>query len=575
MGNTQLQTKLDDLILLASETVRINESSRQNLYKTLAQTYVTWKELQQDQLWLESQYRKADISFRSTGNEINFRPFIRLVFGVSEIDSYYRHKIFHWQAVLRKLDEFYTNDQRRFKTNTVNRLAGLIDELGGITTIVNDGKQITDENNEKSDDRNSQIKKKKTLEITKAELSKRSVSDFANSEASIGALKLKGAIRSDENNLVALIARREENGTLTVLGSTNNSEAINEVAIGARAQSFTESAQSLVQLAECISTQMFPHGSMPSSKAAQKVWKQRIYYDRSDFKADFRDKKTGEEIKSKIPNPRRLLLRGKTGDILFSSKHSDVGVVTKCTPHNFLIPKTTNVYLKTEERSRIEEWLCDNTIWLMNAQPENKLNKATNQKYIYSLKIVNSATGKDSNLHFYEQGRAQDIEALSTQTDFDYKSYEPIWITELDAQWFVNLRANFLDDWFRKLGKNTQLNRENNFKFIFEIKSKGLSIRYDIDATGDAPVRHFQIFSDLPARNTFGFEVRAKDMAPVLYNLANIGVLGKIYLSGNENAVVIEFDTNVGHYTIAIPTLAERKLAQGKNTSPKLFFRTN
>ena len=114
-----------------------------------------------------------------------------------------------------------------------------------------------------------------------------------------------------------------------------------------------------------------------------------------------------------------------------------------------------------------------------------------------------------------------------------------------------------------------------NFKFIFEIKSKGLSIRYDIDATGDAPVRHFQIFSDLPARNTFGFEVRAKDMAPVLYNLANIGVLGKIYLSGNENAVVIEFDTNVGHYTIAIPTLAERKLAQGKNTSPKLFFRTN
>ena len=103
MSNTQLQKKLDELILLATETLRINESSRQKLYGTLAQTYVTWRELQQDPLWLDAQYKKADITYRNT-NEANFRPFIRLVFGVSETDNYYKNKITFVVVVKYKLN---------------------------------------------------------------------------------------------------------------------------------------------------------------------------------------------------------------------------------------------------------------------------------------------------------------------------------------------------------------------------------------------------------------------------------------------------------------------------------------
>ena len=58
MSDDILQLKLDNLINSATETVRLNESSRQKLYGTLAETYVTWRELQQNPTWLEAQYKK-------------------------------------------------------------------------------------------------------------------------------------------------------------------------------------------------------------------------------------------------------------------------------------------------------------------------------------------------------------------------------------------------------------------------------------------------------------------------------------------------------------------------------------
>ena len=150
-----------------------------------------------------------------------------------------------------------------------------------------------------------------------------------------------------------------------------------------------------------------------------------------------------------------------------------------------------------------------------------------------------------------------------------------MWSAQLDTKWFVNLRATFLDEWFRQLGKNTQLKRENNWKFKFDVKAKSISITYDMDATGIAPVRDFVAHTDVAPKSAISFEVRAKDIAPILYNVADASAVGSIIISGNDNAVVIAYQSEVGSYTIAIPTWAERQLADGKKTSPLLFFRTN
>lgn len=575
MSDEVLQSKLDALINSATEAVRLNESSRQKLYGTLAETYVTWREFQQNPKWLETQYKNANITYRSTGNEINFRPFIRLVFNISDTAGYYNNKIYHWQTVLRELDKYYISDERRYRENTVNKLKSLIDDLGGIAKIVEDAVHVGENQTDETETKKSVAKKQAALTQTQAELAKRSVSEFSSVPIGIGSAKLQVPVRTDSNNLVALIGRREADGTITVLGSTNSNDAMSAVALGARAHNYAQLSPSLKQIAEMVATQMFPHGSMPSSKAAQKAWRERIYYDKTDISVAQSMNKKDAKKSLKMTNPRRLLIRGKQGDVLLSSMRSDVGTVTRCIPKLPLVPKHINAYMKTNERGIIEQWVTDNQIWLMSAN--DKLASVKNEKFIFKLDLTNTALpkSKPTTLHFYEQGRAEDAEAVTTQTDFQFSAFKPMWSAQLEPRWFVNLRASFLDEWFRHLGKNTQLNRENNWKFKFDVTAKRICITYDMDATGVAPMRDFAAQTDVMPKNSISFDVRAKDIAPVLYNLADVNALSQISISGNHNAVVIEYDTDVGSYTIAIPTWAERQLAEGKKTTTQLFFRTN
>lgn len=578
MSDDILQLKLDNLINSATETVRLNESSRQKLYGTLAETYVTWRELQQNPTWLEAQYKKANIDYRTTANEANFRPFIKLIFSITETKGYYNNKIYHWQTVLRQLDKYYLADERKYRENAVFKLKSLIDDLGGISQIVEDAAKLGDRNErDETETKKSDAKKKAALTQTQAELAKKSVSEFSSAVIGIGSAKLEVAVRTDNNNLVALIGRKEADGSITVLGSTNSSDAMNAVALGARAHNYAEMAPSLKQITEMVVTQMFPRGSMPTSKAAQKAWRERIYYDMTDILVSQSVNKKDAAKAAKMTNPRRLLIRGKQGDILLSSMRSDVGAVTRCVPNQSLLPKHINAYMRTNERGIIEQWVTDNQIWLMSAHAHDKLTAVKNERFIFRLDLTNTALPKSkaTTLHFYEQGRAEDADAVTTQTDFKFSEFQPLWSAQLDTKWFVNLRATFLDKWFRQMGKNTQLKRENNWKFKFDVKAKSISITYDMDATGIVPVRDFVAHTDVAPKSAISFEVRAKDIAPILYNVADASAVGSILVSGNDNAVVIAYQTEVGSYTIAIPTWAERQLADGKKTSPLLFFRTN
>ena len=389
MSDEILQSKLDDLIISATEANRLNESSRQKLYGTLAHTYVTWRELQQNPKWLETQYKKANIDYRNTENKINFRPFIRLVFNITETKGYYNNKIYHWQEVLRKLDEYYISDERRYKENAANKLKSLIDDLGGISKIVEKaaiGKDKTsDESGNETETKKSDAKKKAALTQTQAELAKKSVSEFSSAVNGIGSAKIEVAVRTDNNNLVALIGRKEADGSITVLGSTNSSDAMNAVALGARAHNYAEMAPSLKQITEMVVTQMFPRGSMPTSKAAQKAWRERIYYDTTDILVSQSVNKKDAAKAAKMTNPRRLLIRGKQGDILLSSMRSDVGAVTRCVPNQSLLPKHINAYMKTNERGIIEQWVTDNQIWLMSAHAHDKLTAVKNERFIFRL----------------------------------------------------------------------------------------------------------------------------------------------------------------------------------------------
>ena len=68
------------------------------------------------------------------------------------------------------------------------------------------------------------------------------------------------------------------------------------------------------------------------------------------------------------------------------------------------------------------------------------------------------------------------------------------------------------------------------------------------------------MITSLPkGEKSLSLSLRSKDIAPILYNLADTAVTGSIAISGNEQAVLIEFGTDMGRYQIAIPTAIEYK----------------
>ena len=163
-------------------------------------------------------------------------------------------------------------------------------------------------------------------------------------------------------------------------------------------------------------------------------------------------------------------------------------------------------------------------------------------------------------LHFYEQGRANNNTITNHQGDFNWAAFKATWKTKIDVNWLLKMRAEFLDEWFSKLGKSTQIARDNNYVFTLDFTDKKLTTKFNIGKTGGSASRPFDLITSLPkGEKSLSLSLRSKDIAPILYNLADTAVTGSIAISGNEQAVLIEFGTDMGRYQIAIPTAIEYK----------------
>lgn len=559
-----LEQKLEDLILVGLESDRLYESSTEHLYKTLAQAYIDWVEFQKVPSFLETQYKSKGIVWRKIqSNEINFRPYIKLVFGLKENSATNNNKAGDWGAVLRELDRFYNEaDADYFNDNALGKLINQIRLRGGVVGI-NKGELASgaddDDNTSPSDEK--KLAKKK---LSDDELALRSKTILTNNKSrGIGKALPSQHVRVDENNLVVMVGRREANGTITLLGTTNNDEAINAAAIHVAKRNMALVPYSIRQLAEILHTQMFPRIAIPKTKSQFKVWRDNVFYDETDIDLNrVHNIKKEDRIKdkNKATNSRRVVLRGKTGDVLLSSQRSLRSVVSICYPKISMPPKTTDIYLKTEERWVIEGYIVENIIELLSAKPEKSLTKVADQQYIYRLDTHNPFDGKKRSFHFYEQGRARDLAVLKTQTDFKFEEFVPIWKTNVEIDELLRLRADWLDEWFVTLGKNTQIKRENNFTFEVFVNKASLRIRYNMDPTNISPF--FKLESKISLSDTrkeMRFIIRSKDIAPVIYNLCDMPVIGNIKISGDDDAIVFEFKTEIGDYRIAVPLFFQKK----------------
>jgi hypothetical protein len=220
--------------------------------------------------------------------------------------------------------------------------------------------------------------------------------------------------------------------------------------------------------------------------------------------------------------------------------------------------------MKTNERGFIEDYIERQEIELLDTSPKASLQRIDDQKYIHKFTVSNKYTKHKKDFHFYERGRTADNAALKQQTEFHFFEFMPLWQFDVSVEWFESLRADWLDEWFTTLGRNTQLKRINNSVFNLSITQKAIRIAFNMDETGIAP--SYNKSGNIKFNNEqkeASVVVRSKELAPILYNIADLAIEGSISISGNDDAIVFEFNTSVGEYKIAVPTY-DKKLANSK-----------
>lgn len=565
MPDVDLKARLDGIKLQSAATFTAYKSSRDQLYITLASAYLFWRQCEEhDKAFLPSQYKASGIKWnKSKENRVNFNPLIQLVFDMRRDNTKDSNKITHWAAVMRCLDEEYIENPLAYQTNAVTKLVTLIGLRGGITEIYK-----RDENGEPLDDEDdfkpTKPTKKDLAEIARV-LGKRKMEELKRGEhLSLAVLPIDVVnISYNEDGFVALIGRRDANGQMQLLTSTADTDVIGSVAFKSMRDYAPDIDPSLRIIAETIHSQTFPQRGKPLDSKLEKEWRRVVETDYTKINKLVERKDGDGNVKSAneaLTNPRRLIILGAQGQIIYSKMREASSVVTILKPALNICGKDS-IFLKTEERRAIEEPILDGSLPIFTAKPKQKLAAVTGQKYAYLLELQDPETKRQRDLHFYKRDTKPGQSATNFQPTFNTEGlYKPNWSFTAESSWFLRLRSEWLDHWFESLGKNTRILRSDSKVFELRVSKDNLFIRFEIDDPEIGDKHNAKIYgTKITGVEPQSCLVMSLDLAPVLFNLSEISYSNYVTVSGDGNAIVFDYKTNSGEFRIAMPTASKVK----------------
>lgn len=565
MTEIDLQQRLDELKLKGTAAFAEYKSSRKSLYNTFARAYTLWRLCQVQPDFLPKEYKKAGITANKLAdNRVNFRPFIRLVFGITAKTGTENNKVQHWANVLNALDDDYNERPAYYAANAEAKLIAHIEQQGGITEIV---KKNADETADDDEELPKPSKSKKDLAAISAALAKRRIDQLITQPPKSLAVadKFSRSVSVDKDGLVALIGKRNAKGKIEIVATSIDPAALQSVALHSMRDYADEIDPSLRTLAEIIHTQTFPQIGMPSNEARRKEWRRVVEVHETSVSAykDELDKKTGKKVKvlKKLKNPRRLLILGDRGMIVLGRQREHGAAVTMMTPSFKLCGKEI-VVLRPSDRVAFEDPIVDGTLAIYRATPSDKLSPVSNDpKWHYHLLLENTATGHKRTIYFEKYRGELGRSSTNFQLMFDATGqFKPTWQFTADKDWFVELRAEWLDEWFKSLGLHTRILRSDSKVFEWKITPTKLAIRFEIDDDKHADKHTTAVPKcTMKGAKSKACLVASMDLAPVLYNLTELALTSKVTVCGDEHAMVFSYATDMGEFRIAIPTQSRVK----------------
>jgi hypothetical protein len=562
VSKIDLQTRYAALHKECGGSLDALQSSREGLWRSLVRAYLWWRDCQQTPGFLEALYAEQKIGYQATkDNTPNFNPLLRLLFDKATLSAGERSMFSNWNVALVTLHAEFTDNASIYRTNEEGKLVQLIKERGGLVQMARRAEQERAQVDEED-----LTTKSATKAITKppAPDVKRLIHTRALNM--MGTLKGTGAVTADvplrvgDQDLIALLARRMPDGSVVTLGSTSNSDAIRLISEDIAARSLVHLSANLRVILEVLRTQLYPWQSQPRDPVQRAAWRRSVLLDATEFRVSDVPGRTGSKGQ-RLTSAKKLLISGADGTLLLSGTKLTSSVVTRCRTKVSLVGKTERVFLRINDRARLEHWLETSEVHVRAVSPSKGLEKAAGaKKFTHRLTLKGEPPQPDLRMHFYDVKKKATL-PTSFQATFKFDSFKPDWSCEVTPAWFGKLREQMLDTWFVKLGEKAQIKRENNRTMWLTVSAGKINLRFNaVDTQSIAPP------CDMPAGANWqggkgSHETRhlSKDIAPVLYNLADAHVVGDVAVSGNAHALLFQYKTDIGDFDIAVPAIYATK----------------
>jgi hypothetical protein len=572
MDKTELRERFERLSVESSGAYSSYVRSTNDLWRALVRAYLWWHESQLVPDLLDELYEEHGIQVKAKyDNTPNFGPLLRIIFDRAELQHDRERIIFwKWGCAVNALHVEHSDNPQRYRSNAEGKLYQFLVDAGGIDGVTKkEDSKLQELEEELEVPALSKSAKKPTPDqdhkIKKALLT-RAKAGLVNAKG-IGTASTNSPLRIGEDGLIAVLARREPNGQITIIGSSNSQSAIDHVSEHLLSTDITHLDPNVRVLSEVIRSQAYPTLSMPSDPAKRAVWYKSVLLDKSPLRTSDVDARKGKN-KVRLDAPSKLLIRGAQGDVILSGSKTSLSVVTSCKPVKPLVDKNDQVFLRVMERSIVERMLDTGEIHLIKASPQTGLKHSSAEaKYAYELTLDNGVSKKSQTLHFYDAKQKAGM-LTGFQTGFEFDIWTPNWSFNVDAIWFGELREKMLDEWFSTFGAGKQPNRPSNLILNVLVTAKSFGLAFNIHDEELSPQRKLEVkvaFKD--KAHTLKTEHLSKDIAPVLFNLADVHCDGKIEVSGSSQAIVFAYKNDLGTFKIAVPTAERKKKSAVRHSS--------
>ncbi|WP_203072738.1 hypothetical protein [Falsiroseomonas ponticola] len=564
MSKADLQTRYEALHKECGGSFDALQRSREGLWRSLVRAYLWWRDCQQTPGFLEALYVEQKIGYQATkDNTPNFNPLLRLLFYKPTLSGSERSMISNWNAALVTLHAEFTDNDAAYRTNPEGKLVKLIGDRGGLVQMARKAEQERTQVDE--EDLTTKAAKKAITKPPAPDV-KRQIQTRALDM--MGTLKGTGTVTADvplrvgTMDLIALLARRMPDGSVVTLGSTSNSEAIRLISEDIAARSVVHLSANLRVILEVLRSQLYPPQSQPRDPVQRAAWRRAVLLDATEFRVSDVPGRTGSKGQ-RLTSAKKLLIHGADGTLLLSGTKLKSSVVTRCRTKVSLVGKADHVFLRINDRARLEHWLETSEVHVRAVSPAKGLERAAGtEKFTHRLTLKGDKPQADLRMHFYDVKKKATL-PTSFQATFKFDSFKPDWSCEVTHAWFGKLREQMLDTWFVKLGEKWQINRANNRLMWLNVSERQISIRFNaVDATklaADHPMPAGTQWQG--GKTTYETQHLSKDIAPVLYNLADAHVTGNIKISGSAHTVLFTYATDMGEFDIAVPAVYVSKKA--------------